>query len=388
MIKNMRVCMISASFLPILGGLQFQVKYLVEELTRKNIDVFLLSYSDGEKFLTKKSNKFPKFIKLKYKSWILGFIELCRIIKKISPHIIHIHSAELNAFQISLLKLFKIIKQPFIITSHGVDIMTYPEIGYGLRLNPKNAFIIRFILRYCARHIIVGESMRKFAIEAGSLPCKIRKINNGIPLIRKEISEEKTKSILKKFEIFPDEYVLLSLSGMRPLKGIEYLLKAMPRILKEFSNVKLILACKGGEYEKYIRNLAESLNIEKNIKFIGFITDEEEKTILIRRSDIFCKPSLLEACSVAILEAIKEGKVVVASIPAGIDILTNNKDGVLVPPRDPNNFAEAVIKILKNKKIRAKIEIFAKETSKKFDIQKTASEYISLYREILNLNQK
>lgn len=374
--------MISASFLPVIGGVQFQVKYLAEAIAEEGVELFLLSYSDGQRFLDKKSNGFPEFIHLKNNKPISGMLELYRFVKKNSPDIIHIHSAELQAFQIAFLKLLGLIRQPFIITSYGVDIMTSPEIGYGFRLRPFLNLIIRFILEKSARHVIVGKSMNRFALEAGSAPDKIIEINNAVPLIKKEISKEKVAQILEKFKINSEGPVLFSLSGLRPLKGLEYLVRAMPKIIREFPKAKLILVGKSGEYEKYIRSIVNSLGIEKNVEFVGFIDDEDEKIVLLRRADIFCKPSILEACSIAILEALREGRVVVASVPGGIDIITDNKNGLLVQVKNSEDFADKVIKVLKDKNLRIKIETEAREHVKNFDIKKIASQYVSLYKNI------
>lgn len=375
--------MISGSFLPTIGGLQIQLKYLIESLAEQGVEIYFLSYSDGERFINIKYNGFPKFIRLKHKNSILGCVELYKIIKKISPQIIHIHSAERQAFQISILKMLKFVKQPFLITSHGVDIMTCREIGYGLRLKPINAFIIKLILKQSIKHVIVGKSMKKYALKAGSTPDKIIEINNGVPLINKIISREKCKSVFNKHDICSNDFVLLSLSGLRPLKGIEYLIMAMSLIVRKIPNAKLILACKSDNYENYIKNLVKTFNLEQNVKFIGFVTDEEEKIVLIRRSDVFCKPSLLEACSVAILEAMKEGKVVIASTPGGIDIITNGRNGILVRPKDHKDFANKAIEIFQDKKLREKIENNAKNDIINFDIKKTATKYFSLYKDII-----
>src|SRR3989338_3384241 len=231
---DMRICMISASFLPVVGGVQFQVKYQAEAIAREGVELFFLSYADGQQFLNKTNNGFPEFVRLNKKNPIIGTFELFRLIKKISPDVIHVQSAEMQAFQIAFLKLLGLIQQPFIITSYGVDIMTSEEIGYGFRLKSHLNLIIRFILRKAAKHVIIGKLMQKFALEAGSAPDKIIEINNAISLEKKEISEEKSSLILEKFNITPETTLLFSLSGMRSLKGLEYLVQAMPLIIKKF----------------------------------------------------------------------------------------------------------------------------------------------------------
>lgn len=375
--------MISASFLPVVGGVQYQVKYQAEAIAEQGVELFFLSYADGEKFLNKKSNGSPKFIRLKHKNPFFGAIELFRLVKKTSPDVIHVQSAEMQAFQIAVLKTLGLIKQPFLVTSYGVDIMTSPEIGYGFRLKPILNLVIRFILKKSAKHVIIGKCMGEFAREAGSAPDKIVEINNAVSLVRREVSKDKSAMILEKFKVCPEDTLLFSLSGMRPLKGLEYLVMALPKIIKEFPKTKVVLVGEAlDEYERYVRFLVSSLGVEKNVNFVGFITDEDEKIVLLRRTDIFCKPSILEACSIAIIEAMREGKVVVASVPGGIDIITDNKNGLLVEVKNSEDFADKTIKVLKDKNLRSKIEAEAKECAKKFDIKKIAAEYVSLYKKI------
>jgi len=376
----MKVCMISSSFLPTIGGLQFQVKWLAEELANRGIEIYLLSYSDGEKFIDIQKSGFPKFINMNDRNSFLRFIKLYKIIREISPDILHIHMAEMIAFEISVLKTFGFIKLPFLITSHGMDIMVDKEINYGFRLKLINSLAIKYMLSKSSRHVIVGKSMRRFALDAGSKSNKILEINNGIPT-RKNVSPDALNEVKHKYQIFPNENILLSLSGLRPLKGLEYLFRAMPIILGKCPNTRLLLACKGRGYEKYLRDLVKKLGIEKNVNFIDFIQGEE-KYALIKLCDVFCKPSLLEACSVAILEAMQQGKVVVASVPGGRDIITHDRNGLLTKPKDVSDIAEKIIKILTDRNLKARIERQAEEDVKKFAIQKTAQEYISLYYEV------
>ena len=73
---------------------------------------------------------------------------------------------------------------------------------------------------------------------------------------------------------------------------------------------------------------------------------------------------------------------VVASVPGGIDIITDNKNGLLVQVKNSEDFADKVIKVLKDKNLRIKIETEAREHVKNFDIKKIASQYVSLYKNI------
>jgi glycosyltransferase involved in cell wall biosynthesis len=76
----------------------------------------------------------------------------------------------------------------------------------------------------------------------------------------------------------------------------------------------------------------------------------------------------------------KEGSVVVASVPGGIDIIKNGRNGFLTKDKDPEDFANTCIKILTSDPLKAEIEKNAAEDIKDFDIMKTTEKYIELYK--------
>ncbi len=373
----MKICMFTSSFLLNIGGLQYQVKWLAEGIAKQGEEIYLLTPNDATSHIEQNKNGFPKNVNLNFtKNHVNNILKLRKALKEIKPDVIHVHSALPGGFYTVLATFLNLKRVPLIITSHGDDIMTVRDIKYGLRLNPIYSFLVRYTLRKCSKHVIVGESMRKYAIDAGSSVNKIIKIDNCIPPEKNVLELNKTKH---KYNISQDTNTLLSLSGMRPLKGIKYLLMAMPKIIKKIPNTRLLLAAEGKDYETYLRNLVKDLKLDKNVEFIGFVTGDE-KWALVKLCDVVCKPSLLEACSVVILEAMQQGTIVMASIPGGIDIITHGQNGILTNTSDPIDIAEKIIAILEDGDLRVKIEKQAKENVKKFDVENIAKQYISLYK--------
>ena len=376
---KMKICMFASTFLPTIGGLQYQVKWLAEGIAEQGEEIYLLTPNDATLYIEQKENGFPKNINLNFnKNHFLNVLKLRKALNEIKPDVVHAHSALPSGFYTVLANSLKFENVPIIITSHGDDIMTLKEIKYGLRLSPIHSFLIKSTLRRCSKHVIVGKSMKKYAIDAGSSADKIVEINNCIPPER-DIPEDQLKEVKYKYNISQDENILLSLSGMRPLKGLEYLLMAMPEVIERFPNTRLLLAAKGKDYEKYLKNIVKNLKLEKNVDFIGFVTGDE-KWALIKLCNVLCKPSLLEACSVAILEAMQQGTVVMASIPGGIDIITHGQNGLLTKTSDPVDIAEKIITILEDGDLRERVEKQAKKDVKNFDVKKIAKRYISIYK--------
>jgi glycosyltransferase involved in cell wall biosynthesis len=378
--------MFTSSFLPTIGGLQFQVKWLAEEIARQGEEVYLLTPKDAGKYIDKQQNDLPKNVDLNFdtssvrvKRYLCNTLKLLKAINKIKPDIIHVHCALPDGLYMVLAKFLQ--KTPLVITSHGADVVKIKEISYGYRLNPIYSLIIRSVLQLCDTHVLVSDAMIKYAHDAGSSNDKIAVIPNGIPP-RKFVSEEKVNEVREKYGISPDEKILLTLSGMRPMKGLKYLLRAMPEILEENPNTRLIMAAKG-RYMTYLKSLISNLNMRHGVKFLGFV-HEEEKIALIKLCDIFCLPSVFEPFGIVLLEAMQFEKSIVASNAGGPpEVIENEKNGLLVPPKSPEAISKAINLLLADENLRTKLGKEASKHVKTFDIKNIAKKYISLYRETI-----
>jgi len=373
----MKICMFTSSFLPTIGGLQYQVKWLAEGIAEQGEEIYLLTPNDASAYIEQK-NDYPKNVNLTFgKSHFSNIIKFRKVIQQIKPDIIHAHTIIPDGFYVLLAR--GLSKTPLIITSHGIDIVKIKEINYGYRLNPIYSLIIKGILKRCDKHVVVSNAMIKYASDAGSSHDKIVVIPNGIPS-RKEVAEEKVELIKEKYNL-QDNYCILTLSGMRPIKGLEYLIRALPIVLKEH-NVHLLMACKG-EYEAYIKALIEKFNLSKHITFLGFVSGEE-KLALLKACDIFCIPSVFESFGIVILEAMQYGKPVIASEAGGMpEIIDNGKNGLLVPPKEPKKLADAICLLLDDENLRRTLGREAERSVNKYSIENVARRYIEIYEEVL-----
>ena len=376
----MKICMFTSSFLPTIGGLQYQVKWLAEGIAEQGGEIYLLTPHNVSAYIEIKNNEYPKNINLNFgKNYLQNIIKLRRTLKQINPDIIHTHAVIPDGLYVLLAR--GLSKTPLIITSHGIDIVKIKEINYGYRLNPVYSLIIKGVLKRCDEHVVVSNAMVKYASDAGSSKDKITMIPDGIPP-KKNVSIEKINEVIKKYKIATDEKILLTLSGMRPIKGLEYLLRAMPKVLKENQNTRLIMACKG-RYTTYLETLIGNLKIEDKVEFVGFVQGEE-KLALIKLCDIFCMPSLFESFGITLLEASQFEKAIVASNTGGIpEIVESGKTGLLVPPKNLDEISKAINLLLADETLRTKLGKEAKKNVERFDVKKIANKYISLYKEMI-----
>ncbi len=128
------------------------------------------------------------------------------------------------------------------------------------------------------------------------------------------------------------------------------------------------------------RRLAEEAGVSEAVRFIGWVP-EEEKPALYRLSALFVYPSLYEGFGLPPLEAMACGTPVIASNAASLPEVVGD-GGVLVDPREPEAWAEAMVALLTNPQKREELSAKAVEQAQKFSWRKTARETLELYKQV------
>jgi glycosyltransferase involved in cell wall biosynthesis len=160
-------------------------------------------------------------------------------------------------------------------------------------------------------------------------------------------------------------------------KGIAYLLEALVAVKQRFPGITLLIAG-SGELEDELQQRARELGMEGNVRFLGVRLDMPE---LLQVFDAYVLPSTWEGLPMAILEALAAGCPVVASDVGGIgDVIRHNRNGSLVPARDPAALAHELIRVLSDAALRRR---YAEEGRRTFEAGYSAEamtrRYESLY---------
>jgi len=132
---------------------------------------------------------------------------------------------------------------------------------------------------------------------------------------------------------------------LEPEKGHPTLLQAWPAVLRAVPNAALLVVGEGSRYAE-LERLAASLRIAHRVVFTGRRDDVPSVTAAL---DVAVLPSYREAQGLSILEAMALSRPVVASRVGGIpEVIEDGVSGLLVPPRDPEALAGAIIRLLKD----------------------------------------
>ena len=242
------------------------------------------------------------------------------------------------------------------------------------------------------RIITVSYAMQQDLIQHGWPQSKISVVWNGVDPERydpRKIKQEDIASIRKKYGIPKDWNMILFVGRLAWVKGVRNILQAMPMILKEFPNTKLVILGKGEE-QRDIVETADRLNIKNNIAYRFDFVPEQERILHYAASDLCVFPSTYEPFGIVSLEAMAMEKPVVVGARGVVgfreQVISSGADqnGVHVNGEDPADIAWGIKEVLRNpEKARNWGENGRKRVLEFFTWRKVADETLKIYESVL-----
>lgn len=166
---------------------------------------------------------------------------------------------------------------------------------------------------------------------------------------------------------------------LEPKNGIEYLIRAIPSATRG-EGVRVLFCIAGdGSQRPLLERLTATLGVDPIVRFLGSVPPMKMRTVYAA-SDIVVIPSLIEATSLAALEALACGVPVIGTRVGGlVDILGDTRAGLLVPPRSPEALARALRMLLEDERERRSMSVAAAEVAKGFSWDSIAERTEKLY---------
>jgi glycosyltransferase involved in cell wall biosynthesis len=204
-------------------------------------------------------------------------------------------------------------------------------------------------------------------------PDKIVIIPNGVTL------ERFCRNKSQKLAGFPS---ILYVGALREAKEVDILIRALVGLKSEYPEAKLHIVG-AGSFSSCLKALSVQEGVERYVVFRGE-ADYFSIPKFYEGADICVFPSRHEAFGIVILEAMASGKPVVASNGGGFpEIISDGENGILVKPGDPEAFAEAILTLLRNDKLRNRLSRNALKTAANYSWENIAKKYVSLYEDLI-----
>lgn len=312
----------------------------------------------------------------------LSYLKTRQILKDFKPDLVHLHSM-LNYGSPSILYCLKNI--PTVMTIHD-----YYIVGLGFKIIPSlssnnvhdNRYKYTSIVFYyeIIKNIIRDKFLENINLFiAPSINIKKDFENLGIA---NSIHVHHGINLFNYSKVI-DRNNLLYVGRLSDEKGIEYLLNAMPYIIKRFPAIHLNIIGDGSEKE-YFKKIVEQLNLVNNISFIGQASNKKLQNYY-KNSTILVVPSICsESFGLVGPEAMSVGRPVIASRVGGIpEWLDDGKTGYLVEPGNPEQIAEKVIKLLSDRKLMELMGKNARKKAEQFSIEKHVDKLEKIYKKVI-----
>lgn len=400
----MNIVLYVNSFLPLLGGREFVVHYLADSLHKLGHDVRIVGPAGFWKHRHLRF-AYPVHRWPTLRGYLSEQVSLTSIALDTAlwgADVIHAHNTYPTGYHATRLRKFR--RYPLVITPHGQDIQSIPEIGHGLRLDPALNRRIMHAVKNADLVTAISRSIEHALIDAGAPPERIRLIPNGVDLARYE--RQPSVDIRHWLGVEPDARLIMTIGRYKPRKGHDYIVRSMPRILEQEPRTRLVIV---GNMTEPLLPLIQQLDLGGKVILTGGISpsanilaagaggsevsaDPDYLAELLKASELYISAGIqnnAEGLSLAVLEAMASGLPVVATAISGnTDVVVEGENGLLVNPADEVALADGVLRVLKHKATQDLMRMRARESAASYAWGSVAKQYVKIYQEAIELNRK
>lgn len=269
--------------------------------------------------------------------------------------------------ELVMVLICKLYNRRTILHFHGGDISSVLK-------NDRLPLYVKLILKLTA-HIIVLTEIQKKSLSGFCKKNKISVIPNMID----------TRVFPKHHQNNNGKISILFMSKVESKKGAFDVIEAISQVVKYYDHAKFSFAGDGPDLKKLKLVCCEN-RCEEFIKFVGYVKDQKKINFLVK-GDIFLFPShYQEGMPYALLEAMAAGLPVIAANTGGIpEIIRHNKNGLLIPPAQPEKLAAAIIDLIRKPKKRKRFgKMNRRLAASEFDINIVCDKITDIYEKLSN----
>ncbi|TSC78265.1 MAG: glycosyl transferase family protein [Parcubacteria group bacterium Gr01-1014_33] len=349
------------------GGAQKYVYDLATHLSPEQFDVTVAAGGNGELFtrLARAHIRAIPIPALERDVHIIkelaAFFYLAKIIAREKPDVVHLNSTKIGI-------LGAIAAKCAFLATGRFSYIIFTAHGWGFKedcfvLWHGTIFLAEFFGSLFQNKIIVidsadYQSARKF------IPArKLVLIPNGINAPQFLSRERARAMIVEKigYPIDSSRLLIGTIAEFTKNKGLPYLLDALSRISRlslDISSAPICVIIGSGENEKSMHQRIRALGLETSVFLPGFMPDA---AMYMPAFDIFALPSVKEGLPYVVMEAMAAGLPIVASQVGGIqDLIEDGKNGILVPPKNPDALSRALHSLFQDAGTRASFGAYSR----------------------------
>ena len=299
---------------------------------------------------------------------IFSYRSLSKLIKNIKPDIIHTHSS-IDSWIAGIIGNF-----------FGIPVVRSRHISIPITSIPPNSWLYSKVPK---KIITSGEAISEIVSSVpGVDPENVKSISAGVDLRNFNFKIDGSK-LKTELGINSNHFLIGKIGVIRGWKGYDYFVDSAPLVLEQFPEARFIIVGSGPGYES-IRSRVKNKNLEKFIFVLGHREDIPE---IIGSLDIQVLASYAgEGTPQVIPQAFAMKTPVVATLVGSVpELLGHGERGILVEPKNSEDLAKGILKILKDRQTaHAVAEKAYAFCTKELNIEKIMEQTIAVYRDALN----
>ena len=306
--------------------------------------------------------------------------QLKTIIEQEKIQIIHCHTpVGAVVTRIAAKKARKHMGTKVIYTAHGFHFYKGAPIINWLLFYPIEKILAKFT------DCIITINQEDYEIAKNKFHAKRIEYVNGVGVItdRLEVNFSKEQIKNKKQELnIPEENIVLTyVAELNDNKNQQFLIEIMQELIKEITNITLLLVGDGNKKEYYQKMIQEK-ELEKNIKLLGYRKDIGE---ILALTDICTASSLREGLPINIIECMYMGIPIVATNNRGHrELVKNGENGYIIEIGNKEQYIEKIKNLIEEPSLRKSMGEKSHEMAKPYIIEKVMKEMENIYGEIID----
>lgn len=279
-----------------------------------------------------------------------------------------------------IIRLIELIKKPLIVTIHTIP--DNASKGYGL--------VLKEVIKFAEKLItMMPGSLQKLVKKYNYPKENIEIIPHGVPDIPLEPNDK-----YKKKKGLESRIILGNINLLSASKGLEYTIEALEKIKKQFNNVlyliigqthPVVLKAEGEKYRKFLKEKIKQHDLQGNVKFINKYLSLNELVVWLKIIDVYITPYLdpQQSASGALAYAIGAGKICISTPYLYAKEVLAEGRGIIVPFRNSQAIADAVIDICENPQKKLRIENKTYKFGRLMTWYNVALQHLELFDEVL-----
>jgi glycosyltransferase involved in cell wall biosynthesis len=247
-------------------------------------------------------------------------------------------------------------------------------VGHISRWDP--ASWLTYLNPRLARVLCVSEAVRRYLHSVGVPEHRLVTVYKGHDPAWYAVDEP---TDLTEFGLQTGDFVVAFTGNVRPVKGVDVLLEAM-RLLPDESPVRLVIV--GDVRDPRVESMARDLRLRERVRFTGYRADAVR---IVASADAFVMPSVeREGLPRGVVEAMCLAKPVVVSDVGGMpELVERHVSGVVVPPRDPQKLADAIVSLASDPQRCRRLGSAAQQRiTEAFHIERTIERVLAVLGEV------